>query len=171
MGKRLYVGNLSYESTADSIRTAFEAGGRTVTDVFLMIDRETGRPRGFGFVEMGSDDEAQAAIRELDGAELDGRNITVNEARERQGTGGGPRGPRAGGGGFGGGGGSGGGARGARRGGARGAGGGWDRESGGGGGGGGWDRDGGGRGGGRGSRGGGRGGARGGGGYDEGDRW
>ena len=99
MGKRLYVGNLSYDSTADSVRTAFEAGGRTVTDVFLMTDRETGRPRGFGFVEMGSDDEAQAAIRELDGAELDGRNITVNEARERQGTGGGggPRGPRGGG--------------------------------------------------------------------------
>lgn len=105
MGKRLYVGNLSYDSTADSVRTAFEAGGRTVTDVFLMTDRETGRPRGFGFVEMGSDEEAQAAIRELDGAELDGRNITVNEARERQGTGGGGggggfRGSRGGGGGL-----------------------------------------------------------------------
>jgi cold-inducible RNA-binding protein len=130
MGKRLYVGNLSYESTADSVRTAFEAGGRTVTDVFLMTDRETGRPRGFGFVEMGSDDEAQAAIRELDGAELDGRNITVNEARERQGTGsgGGPRGPR---GARGAGGGHGdGGAHGSRRGGARGGRGGKRRDGG-----------------------------------------
>lgn len=181
MGKRLYVGNLSYESTADSVRTAFEASGRKVTDVFLMVDRDTGRPRGFGFVEMGSDEEAQAAIEELDGFELDGRNLTVNEARERQGAGGGPRGPR--GGGFGGGGY--GAPRGARRGAPRGqrggggGGGGWERESGDGGrdasrdGGRGWDRDGGGgRGGwdrdsGRGGRGGGRGG------HDErgGDRW
>ncbi len=89
MGKRLYVGNLSYDSTEDSIRAAFSEGGRNVTDVVIMTDRETGRPRGFGFVEMGSDAEAQAAIESMDGASLDGRNIRVNEARERTGGGGG----------------------------------------------------------------------------------
>lgn len=91
MGKRLYVGNLSYDSTADSIRAAFSEGGRTVTDVHVMTDRETGRPRGFGFVEMGSEEDAQAAIQAMDGAELDGRNLRVNEAQERK--------PRSGGGG------------------------------------------------------------------------
>ena len=84
MGKRLYIGNLSYDSTEDSVRTAFSEGGRTVTEVHIMTDRDTGRPRGFGFVEMGSDDDAQAAISALDGSDLDGRNIKVNEARERQ---------------------------------------------------------------------------------------
>ena len=103
MGKRLYVGNLSYDSTEDSIRAAFSEGGRTVTDVHIMTDRETGRPRGFGFVEMSSETEAQAAIEALDGTNLDGRSIRVNEARERTGGGGG-RGGR-GGGGYGGGGG------------------------------------------------------------------
>ena len=88
MGKRLYVGNLSYSSTEDSVREAF-AGSGTVTDVLVMTDRETGRPRGFGFVEMGSDAEAQAAIEAMDGASLDGRDIRVNEARERQQRGGG----------------------------------------------------------------------------------
>jgi len=109
MGKRLYVGNLSYDSTEDSIRAAFSASGN-VTDVHVMSDRDTGRPRGFGFVEMGSDAEAQAAIEAMDGANLDGRNIKVNEARERQ--------PRSGGGGGGGGyggGGGGGGGRGGNR--------------------------------------------------------
>ncbi len=94
MGKRLYVGNLSYDSTDDSVRTAFSEDGRNVTDVHIMTDRDTGRPRGFGFVEMSTDEEAQAAITALDGKDLDGRNIKVNEARERQ--------PRQGGGGGGG---------------------------------------------------------------------
>jgi len=95
MGKRLYVGNLSYDSTDDSLRAAFSEDGRTVADVHIMTDRETGRPRGFGFVEMASDADAQAAIQALDGSMLDGRNIKVNEAQERK--------PRSGGGGGGGG--------------------------------------------------------------------
>ena len=84
MGKRLFVGNLSYDTDQQSIRDAFSAGGRTVTDVHVMIDRDTGRPRGFGFVEMSTDEEAQAAIEDLDGTELDGRTINVNEAKERK---------------------------------------------------------------------------------------
>lgn len=88
MGRRLYVGNLSWDSTEDSIRSAFEGSG-SVTDVYIVTDRETGRSRGFCFVEMGSDQEAQAAIEAMDGAELDGRNLRVNEAQERQNRGGG----------------------------------------------------------------------------------
>jgi RNA recognition motif-containing protein len=88
MGKRLYVGNLSYDTTSDSLTAAFSEDGRTVAEVHIMEDRDTGRPRGFGFVEMGSDADAQAAIQALDGKDLDGRNITVNEARERTGGGG-----------------------------------------------------------------------------------
>ncbi|MFT4540814.1 MAG: cold-inducible RNA-binding protein [Planctomycetota bacterium] len=106
MGKRLYVGNLSYDSTDESVRAAFGEDGRTVAEVQVMVDRETGRPRGFGFVEMASDQDAQAAIEAMDGADLDGRSIKVNEARERQPRGGGGGG---GGGGYGGGGGGGGG--------------------------------------------------------------
>ncbi len=109
MGKRLYVGNLSYDSTEDSIRAAFAEGGRNVTDVHVMTDRETGRPRGFAFVEFSTDAEALAAIEQLDGQALDGRNLRVNEARERQprggGGGGGGGGYGGGGGGYGGGGG------------------------------------------------------------------
>ncbi|MHC4377581.1 MAG: RNA recognition motif domain-containing protein [Planctomycetota bacterium] len=96
MGKRLFVGNLSWDSTEESIRAAFEQGGGTVSDVHIMTDRETGRSRGFGFVEMSTDEEAQAAIQEMDGADLDGRPLRVNEAQPRQ--------PRQGGGGGGGGG-------------------------------------------------------------------
>ena len=96
MGKRLYVGNLSYDTTEDSLRAAFSEGGRTVTEVHIMVDRDSGRPRGFGFVEMGSDSEAQAAVEALDGVNLDGRNLRVNEARERQ-SGGGGRGGGGGG--------------------------------------------------------------------------
>ena len=92
MGKRLYVGNLSYDSTEDSIRAAFSEDGRTVTEVHLMVDRDTGRPRGFGFVEMGSESEARAAIEALDGVSIDGRNLKVNEAKERTSGGGGRRG-------------------------------------------------------------------------------
>ena len=98
MGKRLYVGNLSYDTTEDSLRAAFSEDGRTVTEVHIMVDRDSGRPRGFGFVEMGSDSEAQAAVEALDGVNLDGRNLRVNEARERQSGGGGRGGGGCGGG-------------------------------------------------------------------------
>ena len=108
MGNRLYVGNLSYDTDEASLQAAFSADGRSVKEVFIMMDRDTGRPRGFGFVEMANSADAQAAILALNGTHLDGRDITVNEARERQ--------PRGGGGGGGGG-----------RGGGRGGGGGGDR--------------------------------------------
>ncbi|HKQ61680.1 MAG TPA: hypothetical protein VJS92_10320 [Candidatus Polarisedimenticolaceae bacterium] len=102
MGTRLYVGNLPFTADEDQVRALFTGSGRTVTEVKLVTDRDTGRPRGFGFVEMGSSEEADAAIRELNGHDFGGRALTVNEARERTGGGGG-------GGGFGGGGGYGGG--------------------------------------------------------------
>jgi RNA recognition motif-containing protein len=89
MGAKLYVGNLNFKTTEDSLRAAFESGGRTVKSVLMPSDRETGRPRGFAFVEMGTDAEAQAAIQDMDGVELDGRPLRVNEAQERQGGGGG----------------------------------------------------------------------------------
>ena len=101
MGNRLYVGNLSFNSTADSVRAAFSSFGE-VTDAHVVSDRETGRSRGFGFVTMSTQAEAQKAIAEMNGALLDGRPLRVNEAEERRGGGGG------GGGGFGGGGGGGG---------------------------------------------------------------
>src|SRR5690348_3527553 len=101
MGNRLYVGNLSFNSSSDAVRQAFSAFGE-VTDVHLVSDRETGQPRGFGFVTMGTSDAAQTAIREMNGAVLDGRALKVNEAEERQNRGGGGGG---GGGGRGGGGG------------------------------------------------------------------
>ena len=107
MGNRLYVGNLSFNITEDTLRAALEQGGGTCKDVHLVSDRETGRPRGFGFAEMSNDAEAQAVIEAWDGKELDGRNLTVNEAKPR--TGGGGGGGRGGGGGYGGGGGGGGG--------------------------------------------------------------
>jgi cold-inducible RNA-binding protein len=110
MGTRLYVGNLSWDTNEETLRSTFAADGRTVTDTHIVSDRDTGRPRGFAFVEMSSDQEAQDAISALDGAELDGRNIRVNEAQERQPRGGGGGGGgRGGGGGYGGGGGGGGG--------------------------------------------------------------
>jgi RNA recognition motif-containing protein len=102
MGAKLYVGNVNFKTTEDQLREVFSANGRTVKSVLLPSDRETGRPRGFAFVEMGSDAEAQAAIQELDGAEIDGRALRVNEAQERQGSSGGG-GRRFGGGGGGGG--------------------------------------------------------------------
>ena len=101
MGKRLYVGNISWETTEDDLRTAFGAGDRTVTDCHIVTDRETGRSRGFAFVELGTDEEAKAAVEELDGTKIGDRDIRVNEARERQ--------ERTGGGGGGGGNGGGGG--------------------------------------------------------------
>ena len=95
MGSRLYVGNLSWDTTEDTLRAAFEGTGGTVKDAHIVSDRETGRPRGFAFVEMGNEQEAQNAISQMDGTNLDGRNLRVNEAQERQ--------PRGGGGGRGGG--------------------------------------------------------------------
>jgi len=122
MGSKLFVGNLSYNTTEADLRAAFSADGRQVKEVAIITDRMTGQPRGFAFVQMGSNEEAAAAIQALDGTQLDGRALRVNEAQERQGGGGGG-GPRAGGGsrgGYGGGGGGGyGGGRGAGRGGDR----------------------------------------------------
>ncbi len=115
MGNKLYVGNLAYSVRDDSLQQAFAQFG-TVTSAKVMMDRETGRSKGFGFVEMGSDAEAQAAINGMNGQPLEGRAIVVNEARPREerpggfGGGGGSRGGYGGGGGGGyGGGGSGGG--------------------------------------------------------------
>ncbi len=101
MGTRLYVGNLDLKTTEDALRAAFSANGRAVKSVSILLDRDTGRPRGFGFVEMGSEGDAQAAIAALDGKDLDGRSLKVNEARERP-AGGGGRGGSGGGGGGGG---------------------------------------------------------------------
>ncbi|MCC6669931.1 MAG: RNA-binding protein [Planctomycetes bacterium] len=110
MGKRLYVGNLSFNTTEDDLVKAFEQDGRSVESARIMIDRDTGRSRGFAFVEMASDADAQSAIQAMNGVELDGRPLRVNEAQEReQRGGGGGGGPRGGGRGFGGGGGGGGG--------------------------------------------------------------
>ncbi len=95
---RIYVGNFGFETSEQEIREAFEAYGQ-VQEVSLIQDRDTGRPKGFGFVEMPTNTEAQAAIEALNGKEFTGRAITVNEARPRQdrsfgGGGGGGRGPR-----------------------------------------------------------------------------
>ena len=79
---RIYVGNLSYSATEDDLRTAFEAFGQ-VESATIVMDRETGRSKGFGFVEMPAAAEAQTAIAELNGKELKGRAVTVNEARPR----------------------------------------------------------------------------------------
>jgi RNA recognition motif-containing protein len=104
MAKKLYVGNLSYTTNDDTLREAFAAVG-PVASASVVIDRETGRSRGFGFVEMENDDAAQEAVNRLNNSDLDGRNITVAEARPRRddgfGGGGGGR-PRSGGGGGGG---------------------------------------------------------------------
>jgi RNA recognition motif-containing protein len=100
MGKKLYVGNLSYNTTDESLGQAFAAFGN-VESARIIMDRETGRSKGFGFVEMGSDDEARAAVEGLDGQSVDGRAVRVSEARPPENGGGGGRGGR--GGGFGGG--------------------------------------------------------------------
>ena len=89
MGTRLYVGNLPFSADEDQIRDLFAQNNRNVVEVRLITDRDTGRPRGFGFVEMGSAEDADAAIRELNGFSMGGRPLTVNEARERAGGGGG----------------------------------------------------------------------------------
>ena len=123
---KLYVGNLSFKTTADELRAAFGQFG-AVTDVYVAMDKMTGRPRGFAFVTMGTPEEAKAAAEKLNGTDLGGRQLTVNEARPKEerpggGFGGGGRG-------FGGGGG-----------GRSGGGGGWRGDRGGGGGGGGGER-------------------------------
>jgi RNA recognition motif-containing protein len=103
MGKKLYVGNLSYDVTDSALEQLFAAYG-TVQSAQVIMDRDTGRSKGFGFVEMSSDQEAQAAIAALSGKESGGRSLTVNEARPREdrgGGGGGGRGGRSGGGGYG----------------------------------------------------------------------
>ena len=105
MGKKLYVGNLAYSVTDSDLETMFGAHG-TVQSAQVIMDRDTGRSKGFGFVEMGSDQEAQAAIAALNGKEVEGRALTVNEARPK--TEGGGRGGFGGGRGGGGGGGRGG---------------------------------------------------------------
>lgn len=99
----MYVGNLSFESTEGDVRGLFEEFGE-VASVNLIMDRETGRPRGFGFVEMNDNDAANAAMTKLNGSEFQGRNLNINEARAREERGGGGGGR----GGFGGGGGRGG---------------------------------------------------------------
>lgn len=83
MGTRLYVGNLPFSASDEEVRGLFEQEGRQVLEVKLITERETGRPRGFGFVEMGSDEDAQSAIEALNGTDFGGRVLTVNEARER----------------------------------------------------------------------------------------
>ncbi|GAB2454339.1 hypothetical protein GCM10027082_00560 [Comamonas humi] len=149
MGNKLYVGNLPYSVRDNDLEQAFGQFG-AVTSAKVMMERDTGRSKGFGFVEMGSDDEAQAAINGLNGQPLGGRNLVVNEARPME-----ARPPRTGGGGFGGPRGGGGGFGGPRGGGFGGGGGGY------GGGGGGYGGD-------RGGYGGGGGGGRDGGGYNRG---
>jgi len=103
MGRKLYVGNLPYSATEQSLREAFAASG-TVDSVSLITDRDTGQSKGFAFVEMSSDSEAQTATQAMNGKMLDGRQIKVNEAKPRENRGGSRGG---GGGGFGGGGGGG----------------------------------------------------------------
>ncbi len=111
MGKKLYVGNLSYSVTDAKLEELFAPFG-TVETAEVIMDRATGRSKGFGFVEMSSDQEAQAAIAALDGQENDGRALKVNEAKPRENRGGGGRGGYGGGGGGRGGYGGGGGDRG-----------------------------------------------------------
>ncbi|PYQ62702.1 MAG: RNA-binding protein [Acidobacteria bacterium] len=131
MGKKLFVGNLNFKTNDDDLRTLFSQAG-TCDSATVMMDRATGRSRGFGFVEMSTDEEAQKAIQQFNGYDFQGRNLNVNEARERT-----PGGPRPGGyagGGYAGGGGGGRGGYGGG-GGGRGGYGGGDRDFGGGGGG------------------------------------
>ena len=97
MGNKLYVGNLPYSVRDEDLQQSFSAFG-SVNSAKVMMERDTGRSKGFGFVEMGSDAEAQAAIQGMNGQSLGGRSLVVNEARPME-----PRPPRSGGGGFGGG--------------------------------------------------------------------
>jgi RNA recognition motif-containing protein len=107
MGRKLYVGNLPYSATEQTLRDAFSASG-TVDSATVITDRDTGQSKGFGFVEMATDAEAQAATQAMNGQTIDGRQIKVNEAKPKT-SGGGGGGRSGGGGGYGGGGGGGGG--------------------------------------------------------------
>ena len=89
MGTRLYVGNLPFSADENAVRELFAQDGREVTEVKLITDRDTGRPRGFGFVEMGNSEHADTAISTLNGYSMDGRDLTVNVAKERTSGGGG----------------------------------------------------------------------------------
>jgi RNA recognition motif-containing protein len=135
MSMKLYVGNLSFQTSDDDLRDLFAQAG-TVETANVVQDRDTGRSRGFGFVEMASKEEGEAAIQQFNGKEFNGRNLTVNEARPREDRGGRGGGGGGGRGGFGGGGGGGRGGYGGGGGGNRGGGGGY-----GGGGGGGGNRE------------------------------
>lgn len=119
MGKKLYVGNLSYSVDSSQLQELFGQHG-SVQSAEVIADRETGRSKGFGFVEMGSDQEAQAAIAALNGQQFEGRALTVNEAKPKENRGGGGFGGGGGRGGYGGGGGGGRGGFGGGRGGDRG---------------------------------------------------
>ena len=103
---KLYVGNMSFKTTEDELRDAFGQFG-SVTDVYVAMDKMTGRPRGFAFVTMGTPEEAKTAAEKMNGADLGGRTLTVNEARPKEETGRGFGGGGGGGRGFGGGGGGG----------------------------------------------------------------
>jgi hypothetical protein len=94
MGNRIYVGNLPFSADESTVKSLFEQNDRSVTEVKLITDRDTGRPRGFGFVEMANSEDADKAISELNGYTMDGRALTVNEARERSEGGGGGGGRR-----------------------------------------------------------------------------
>jgi RNA recognition motif-containing protein len=137
MSQKVFVGNLAFDTSEETLRDAFSQHGEVV-EVRCIVDRETGRSRGFAFVTMATAEQARDAIARIDGQMIDGRNVRANEAEDRRGGGGG------GGGGFGGGGGGGGGGRGGRSGGGGygggggGGGGGRGGRSGGGGGGGRW---------------------------------
>jgi RNA recognition motif-containing protein len=96
MGNRLYVGNIPYSLNEDELRNLFAGEGREVLEVKIITDRDTGQPRGFAFVEMATASQAQQAVDALNGREIGGRRIVVNEAQERRG---GPGGGRGGGGG------------------------------------------------------------------------
>jgi len=96
MGTKVFVGNLSFNTSEAALRTHFESAGVEVEDVAIIMDRESGRPRGFGFVQLSTQEGAATAMSKLDGQELDGRELRINEANER---------PQRGGGGGGGGGG------------------------------------------------------------------
>jgi len=97
MGNKLYVGNLPFSATDDSLREMFGQAGQ-VESARIITDRDTGRSKGFGFVEMSTEQEASEAINRFNGTELDGRSLTVNEARPMAPRDGGGRGPREGGG-------------------------------------------------------------------------
>jgi len=92
MATKLYVGNISFNTTESTLRTLFEGDGRRVEEVAIVMDRDTGRPRGFAFVSMATPEDSRTAIEALNGREVEGRTLTVSEAKPKTaGAGGGPR--------------------------------------------------------------------------------